>query len=173
MPPSEPTAQKFRSFAEAEAADDAYYASLTPQERMRILFGLLAAMQPDETQLDERLPRIRRVVERAPVKDVLLYVLLCVVTLLFSRAAHARFMSSPPPSFTLCPVIQPSSCTLASSNAEFLSYRLPCGDDYRDWPTSYFQLTPIAFDGRLRLQIKEVTCHAQPNHGHLLEFEDM
>lgn len=37
MPPPQPRVQKFRSFGEAEAADDAYYASLTPQERMEIL----------------------------------------------------------------------------------------------------------------------------------------
>lgn len=59
-----PFVKKFRSFAEAEAWEDEHYRSLTPQQRMAELFALIATVTADETQLDERIPRIRRITEQ-------------------------------------------------------------------------------------------------------------
>ena len=59
-----PFVKKFRSFAEAEAWEHEHYRSLTPQQRMAELFELIAAATPDEAQLDERIPRIRRITEQ-------------------------------------------------------------------------------------------------------------
>lgn len=49
-----------RSHKEAEEADNAYYRSLTPEERIDILLELT---KPDETQ--PRLERVYRIVELA------------------------------------------------------------------------------------------------------------
>lgn len=54
--------QRFRSFEEAEAADDAYYASLTPDERVNLL-DLIAAHQEAVGEASQRLERVCRVVE--------------------------------------------------------------------------------------------------------------
>ena len=54
------TVQKFASFADAEKAENAYYRSLTPEQRLEILFDLVARhneiRNPDEPQ-----PRLKRV----------------------------------------------------------------------------------------------------------------
>ncbi len=55
--------QRFRSFEEAEAADDAYYASLTPDERVNLLLDLIAAHQEAVGEASQRLERVCRVVE--------------------------------------------------------------------------------------------------------------
>jgi len=58
------TIRKFKSFAEAEAADHEYYRNLSPHQRMEIFFELLKyGPEPDE-----RIPaghaRIHRVTKR-------------------------------------------------------------------------------------------------------------
>lgn len=54
--------QKFESFEEAQASDDRYYASLTPQQRMDILLRLIEQGAPaDETQ--PGLERVYRVTQ--------------------------------------------------------------------------------------------------------------
>lgn len=55
--------QKFNSFEEAEAADRAYYQSLSPDERMQILFEIIYRAN-NETY--PRLERVYRVIERKP-----------------------------------------------------------------------------------------------------------
>jgi hypothetical protein len=57
----ERTIQVFKSHAEAEAADHAFYASLTPEQRMEILFELIRRGSDDPEQ---RLERVCRVVKR-------------------------------------------------------------------------------------------------------------
>lgn len=42
------TIKKFNSFAEAEAADDVYYLSLTPEERMEIFFKIIGHTDPKD-----------------------------------------------------------------------------------------------------------------------------
>jgi hypothetical protein len=60
----EKTVQKFESFAAADAAEAAYYRSLTPTERLDILLELVNNGQPrDEAQ--RRLERVYRIVELA------------------------------------------------------------------------------------------------------------
>ena len=59
-----PTARRFRSFADAEAWEHEHYRSLTPQQRMRELFALIAAVAHDEAELDQRVPRVRRITEQ-------------------------------------------------------------------------------------------------------------
>jgi hypothetical protein len=49
----------FRSFAEADKADAAYYRSLTPIQRLEILFELIAGAHPDE--IEQRSKRVYRV----------------------------------------------------------------------------------------------------------------
>jgi len=56
-------ARVFSSFAESEKADLAYYRSLRPDQRMEILFELIARAQPDETE--QRLERVYRIVKLA------------------------------------------------------------------------------------------------------------
>ena len=51
----------FHSFEESEKADKEYYLSLTPEERLEILFELIDRYQPHETQ--PRLERVYRVVK--------------------------------------------------------------------------------------------------------------
>lgn len=53
----------FSSFEEADRADDEYYASLTPQERVDILLDMIAAYRESLGETGQRLERIYRVVE--------------------------------------------------------------------------------------------------------------
>jgi uncharacterized protein YdeI (YjbR/CyaY-like superfamily) len=57
----EKAARIFHSFAEAGQADDEYYRSLTPQQRLEILFELVKSRQPDEAE--QRLERVCRVIK--------------------------------------------------------------------------------------------------------------
>jgi len=54
--------RRFDSHAEADAADRAYYRSLTPQQRLEILFELVR-MYREEHGCSERLERVYRIVE--------------------------------------------------------------------------------------------------------------
>ncbi len=54
-------AKKFHSFAEAEQADKEYYHSLTPQQRLSILFELIRQKYPDYAS--SRLERVYRIVK--------------------------------------------------------------------------------------------------------------
>lgn len=53
----------FNSFEEADRADDEYYASLSPQERVDILLDLVAAYRESLGETGQRLERVYRVVE--------------------------------------------------------------------------------------------------------------
>ena len=57
--------QQFRSFDEADAADAAYYAALTPEQRVDVLLELIAAHQEAVGEASQRLARVCRVVELA------------------------------------------------------------------------------------------------------------
>ncbi len=57
----EKIARKFHSFAEAEKADCEFYSSLTPQQRLEILFDLIAVQHPHATE--QRLERVCRIVK--------------------------------------------------------------------------------------------------------------
>ena len=52
----------FQSFAESDEADRNYYLSLTPVERMEILFELIAQWQGDEAA--KGFERVCRIIER-------------------------------------------------------------------------------------------------------------
>jgi uncharacterized protein YdeI (YjbR/CyaY-like superfamily) len=54
-------ARKFHSFAEAEKADCEFYGSLTPEQRLEILFDMIAAQHPHATE--QRLERVCRIVK--------------------------------------------------------------------------------------------------------------
>ena len=51
------------SFSSFEEADDEYYASLTPQERVDILLDMIAAYRESLGETGERLERVYRVIE--------------------------------------------------------------------------------------------------------------
>ena len=51
----------FHTFAEAERADREYYRALTPEQRLEILFELVAAQQPHGTE--QRLERVCRIIK--------------------------------------------------------------------------------------------------------------
>ena len=53
----------FNSFEEADQADDEYYASLTPQQRVDILLDMVAAYRESLGETGERFERVYRVVE--------------------------------------------------------------------------------------------------------------
>ena len=53
----------FYSFADAERADDEYYASLTPEERLDVLLEMIAGHQDPENEITERFERVSRIVE--------------------------------------------------------------------------------------------------------------
>jgi hypothetical protein len=55
--------QVFRSFEEADRADDQFYANLTPAERLEILLDLVERYRSSLGQATERLERVYRVVE--------------------------------------------------------------------------------------------------------------
>ena len=54
-------ARKFSSFAESDRADREYYHSLTPEQRLDILFDMIAAAYPDA--VNQRLERVCRIVK--------------------------------------------------------------------------------------------------------------
>ena len=58
----EKVAKVFRSHAEAEQADKEYYRSLTPEQRLAIVFELVAQAYPDE--IEQRSERVYRIVKR-------------------------------------------------------------------------------------------------------------
>jgi hypothetical protein len=53
--------RKFHSFAEAEKADREYYRSLTPEQRLEILFDMVATRHRHEPE--QRLERVCRIVK--------------------------------------------------------------------------------------------------------------
>ncbi|MDC3954148.1 hypothetical protein [Polyangium jinanense] len=53
----------FHSFEEAERADEAYYASLTPQERVDLLLDLVASYRESMGEAAAGFERVCRVVE--------------------------------------------------------------------------------------------------------------
>ena len=55
--------QAFRSFEDADEADTAYYAALTPRQRVDILLDLVAAYRESLGEAAERLERVYRVIE--------------------------------------------------------------------------------------------------------------
>jgi uncharacterized protein YdeI (YjbR/CyaY-like superfamily) len=57
----EKAARIFHSFAEADKADDEYYRSLTPEQRLEILFDLVNAQQPDGPE--QRIEKVCRVIK--------------------------------------------------------------------------------------------------------------
>lgn len=57
----EKTARIFHSFAEADRAEAEYYRSLTPEQRLDILFDLVQSQQPDEAE--QRLERVCRIIK--------------------------------------------------------------------------------------------------------------
>jgi hypothetical protein len=57
----EKAARVFRSFAEAGEADDQYYRSLSPEQRLEILFDLVNTQQTDE--VEPRLERVCRIIK--------------------------------------------------------------------------------------------------------------
>jgi len=56
----------FRSFDEAERADDDYYASLMPEERLDILLAMIERYRSSLGEPAERFERVHRVVELSP-----------------------------------------------------------------------------------------------------------
>lgn len=54
----------FKSFEEAEAADRAYYRSLTPEQRLEILFELITPDEGCDEAPEERLQRVYRITQR-------------------------------------------------------------------------------------------------------------
>ncbi len=57
------TARKFSSHAEAEAADLAYYRSLTPAQRWDILLALIQQVQESVDASEQGLARVYRIVK--------------------------------------------------------------------------------------------------------------
>ena len=57
----ERTIRIFRSFAEADQAEVDFYHSLTPQQRLEILFELVASAHPDE--IEQRSERVCRIIK--------------------------------------------------------------------------------------------------------------
>jgi uncharacterized protein YdeI (YjbR/CyaY-like superfamily) len=57
----EKAARVFHSFAEAGEADNEYYRSLSPEQRLEILFDLVQSQQSDETE--QRLERVCRIIK--------------------------------------------------------------------------------------------------------------
>lgn len=55
----------FESFADADRADTAYYASLTPQERVDLLMTLVAAHREAAGEAGRRFERVYRVTDFA------------------------------------------------------------------------------------------------------------
>lgn len=61
--PMEREAQVFTSFAEADLADEEYYAALAPSERVDILLALVERYRSSFGEAAERFERICRVTE--------------------------------------------------------------------------------------------------------------
>jgi hypothetical protein len=59
----DPQIQRFDSLAEADEAEVNYYASLTPAQRLDILFELIATYQENSGEDSQGLERVYRVVE--------------------------------------------------------------------------------------------------------------
>ena len=57
------TIRTFDNLTEADSAETAYYASLTPEERLNILFDLIAMYRSSEGEDSERFERVYRVDE--------------------------------------------------------------------------------------------------------------
>ena len=57
------TVAKFDSFEEADRADKAYYLSLTPEQRLRLLGELCSRLQGTHHDPPPRLARVYRIVE--------------------------------------------------------------------------------------------------------------
>jgi len=53
----------FSSFEEAERADEEYYASLSPQQRVDLLLDLIAAYRESLGEAGQKFERVYRVVE--------------------------------------------------------------------------------------------------------------
>jgi len=53
----------FSSFEEADGADDEYYASLSPHERVDLLLDMIAAYRESLGEAGQRFERVYRVVE--------------------------------------------------------------------------------------------------------------
>lgn len=53
----------FRSFEEADRADEEYYASLTPQQRVDLLLDMVAAYRKTLGETGDRIERVYRVVK--------------------------------------------------------------------------------------------------------------
>ena len=61
----ERVAQVFRGFDEAESADEAYYAELSPDARVDVLLELIEQYRSSLGEAAERFERVHRVVELA------------------------------------------------------------------------------------------------------------
>jgi hypothetical protein len=61
----EKVVRKFDGFAEADAADEAHYAALTPAERVDVLLELIERYRGSLGQAAERFERVYRVTELA------------------------------------------------------------------------------------------------------------
>ena len=59
----EPTCKVFENHEEARAADRAYYASLSPRERLHLLLEIVARHRESLGEAAERFERVHRVVE--------------------------------------------------------------------------------------------------------------
>ncbi len=55
--------QVFHSFADAERADEEYYAKLSPQERVDVLLDMVARYRESFGEAGERLERVYRVAQ--------------------------------------------------------------------------------------------------------------
>jgi hypothetical protein len=60
---SERVLQLFTTFEDAERADDEYYASLTPAERLEILLSLVLAQREAQGEASTRFERVYRVTQ--------------------------------------------------------------------------------------------------------------
>jgi hypothetical protein len=58
-----PVGHKFDSAEAAQAADDEFYRSLTPEQRMEIFFELLSRLRDYEAEAATGFPRVSRVAE--------------------------------------------------------------------------------------------------------------
>ncbi len=54
---------KFRTFEEAEEANLAYYRSLTPEQRLEILFQLRAMVVKESDDSSQRMARVYRITQ--------------------------------------------------------------------------------------------------------------
>jgi hypothetical protein len=59
----ERVAQVFRTFEEADLADDLYYAELTPEARLDILLSLIERYRSSLGEAAERFERVHHIVE--------------------------------------------------------------------------------------------------------------